>query len=215
MRPSSMRWRRPTRTGPCTPASACVILRSYTVYLDLWIADAKGRVIANGRPDAYPNVIGTDVSNEAWFRAAMATHSGDDYVAMDIETAAGLGSAQVATYATAVRAGGRAAGKALGALGIFFNWQPQAETVATGVRLSAEEKPRTRCLLLDSRHRVIAASDGRGILTETFPLAVKGGSKDGYALDSSGTMTAYALTPGYETYRGLGWYGVVQQSLPG
>ena len=27
------------------------ILRSYTVYLDLWIADHSGRIIANGRPD--------------------------------------------------------------------------------------------------------------------------------------------------------------------
>ncbi|HEY0526782.1 MAG TPA: methyl-accepting chemotaxis protein [Stellaceae bacterium] len=28
-----------------------VILRSYTVYLDLWVIDTEGRVVANGRPD--------------------------------------------------------------------------------------------------------------------------------------------------------------------
>jgi hypothetical protein len=31
-----------------------VILDAYTVYLDLWIADPSGRVIASGRPDKYP-----------------------------------------------------------------------------------------------------------------------------------------------------------------
>src|ERR1700741_3120148 len=37
------------------------ILRAYTVYLDLWVVDAAGRVVANGRPQAYPGVAGTDV----------------------------------------------------------------------------------------------------------------------------------------------------------
>ncbi|MFD2498895.1 methyl-accepting chemotaxis protein [Rhizorhabdus histidinilytica] len=54
------------------------ILRSYTVYLDLWIADRSGRVIATGRPDRYPGAIGQDVSHEDWFRAAMTTRTGDE-----------------------------------------------------------------------------------------------------------------------------------------
>jgi hypothetical protein len=191
-----------------------VILKSYTVYLDLWIADANGRVIANGRPETYPNAIGADVSNEAWFRAAMATRSGDDYSALDADICPALRDAQVAKYSTAVRSGGNATGRPLGALGIFFDWQPQAEAVVAAVRLSEEERGRTRCLLLDSRHRVLAASDGQGVMVDSFPLVTRGGAKDGYYLDSDGAMTAFALTPGYETYRGLGWYGVLVQTLP-
>ncbi len=190
-----------------------VILRSYTVYLDLWVADAAGKVVANGRPDSYPGVIELDVSREDWFRQAMATRSGDDYVAVDIDTNPALRGAQVATYATAVRAGGKANGKALGALGIFFDWQPQAAAVVKGVRLSDDERGRSRCLLLDAKHRVIAASDGMGILGETFPLQARGG-RDGHYLTKDGTMVGYALTPGYETYRGLGWYGAIVQSPP-
>jgi hypothetical protein len=191
-----------------------VILKSYTVYLDLWIADASGRVVANGRPDQYPGVIGSNVSNATWFRSAMATRTGDDYVAVDIDSEAGLRGAQVAVYSTAVRAGGQSGGKALGALGIFFDWQPQADAVVKGVRLSEEEQGRTRCLLVDARHRVIAASDARGVLTESFPLAISGSSRDGHYVDSQGAMVGFALTPGYETYRGLGWYGVIVQALP-
>jgi hypothetical protein len=119
-----------------------------------------------------------------------------------------------AIYATAVRAGGQANGKPLGALGIFFDWQAQATGVVGGVRLSDEERSRTRCLLLDARHRVIAASDGQGVLTEIFPFAANGGARDGHYLDADGAMVGFALTPGYETYRGLGWYGVIVQALP-
>ncbi len=28
-------------------------------------------------------------------------------------------------------------------------------------------------------------------------------------------MTAFALTPGYETYQGLGWYGVIESLTDG
>src|SRR5471032_2643085 len=44
-----------------------VILNSYTVYLDIWIADLDGRVIANGRPERYGSAIGASVAQEKWF----------------------------------------------------------------------------------------------------------------------------------------------------
>jgi methyl-accepting chemotaxis protein-like sensor len=190
-----------------------IILNSYTVYLDLWVADTEGRVIANGRPQQYPSVIGARVADAAWFKAALAAASGDDYAALDIDTLPLLGGAQVATYATAVREGGKATGKPLGALGIFFDWQPQAAAVVKNVRLNEEERTRTRCLILDARHRVIAASDDSGLLRDTLDLR-HDNRKDGYYANDDGTMTGFALTPGYETYRGLGWYGVVRQQAP-
>jgi hypothetical protein len=191
-----------------------VILKSYTVYLDLWVADAGGKVVANGRPDRYPGVTGLNVSNAAWFRQAMATRTGDDYAALDVETVPALDGAQVAVYSTAIRAGAEANGKPLGALGIFFDWQPQATAVVAGVRLSDEERTRSRCMLVDSRHRVIAASDGKGILNETFALQARN-ARDGHYATADGAIVGFALTPGYETYRGLGWYGVIMQAPPG
>ncbi|MFA6021564.1 MAG: methyl-accepting chemotaxis protein [Rhodospirillales bacterium] len=187
-----------------------VILDSYTVYLDLWVADAEGRVLASGRPGRY-RAIGTDVSRQAWFKDAMNTRDGNDFAVADIEINPILGNVPVATYATAIREGGHANGKPIGALGIFFDWEAQARTVVEGVRLTPEEKERTRCLLVDSANRIIAASDQRGILSETYPLK----KRDGQAMDSyqadKGHIVGYALTPGYETYRGLGWYGVIVQ----
>ncbi|MDA8231152.1 MAG: methyl-accepting chemotaxis protein [Magnetospirillum sp.] len=187
-----------------------VILDSYTVYRDLWVADASGRVVANGRPDHYPHAAGADVSGEEWFRRAMATRDGGDFAVTDITRNPRLGHALAATYATAIREGGKADGPAIGALGIFFDWEPQAQAIVGNVRLSPEEKARSRCLLIDSRHRVIAASDQAGVLTETFPLNTEQGERGFYA-DPQGHLVGYGLTPGYETYRGLGWYGVIVQ----
>lgn len=190
-----------------------VILNSYTVYLDIWIADANGKVIANGRPETYSNVIGTDVSGTPWFRAGMATASGDHYAAFDIERSALLDNRQVATYSTAIRKGGEANGAPIGVMGVFFDWQPQAEAIVKGSHLSEDERRTTRCLLVDSNHRVIAASDGRGVLSEIVPLDT-GNQKGGFN-QKDGKITGFALTPGYETYRGLGWYGVVVQEIGG
>ncbi|HTH16445.1 MAG TPA: methyl-accepting chemotaxis protein [Magnetospirillum sp.] len=187
-----------------------VILDSYTVYLDLWIADAQGRVIANGRPGRYANAIGTDVSGEQWFKDAMATNDGGAFAVADISQTAGLGNAIVATYATAIREGGEANGTPIGALGIFFDWQAQGKAIVEGVRLSPEEKTKSRCLIIDRYHRIIADSAGTGALSDHFPLDTRRGDRSFY-MDNFGETVGYALTPGYETYEGLGWYGVIVQ----
>lgn len=190
-----------------------VILSSYTVYLDLWVIDAKGTVIANGRPDRYPQAVGRSVPQGEIFRRAMNTQDGGDFVVGDIRTYDALGGAQAAVYATAIRENGDTDGTPVGVLAIFFDWQPQAEAVVKGVRLSDEERANSRCLLLDSNGRVIAASDGQGVLTETLRLDT-GGADRGHIAAEDGTVTGFALTPGYETYAGLGWYGVIVQSVP-
>ncbi len=191
-------------------ARLAVILRAYTVYLDLWLCDTRGRVIAHGRPERYPGVRGLDVSAEPWFRQAMATASGDDYRVADVDRCGALDGAAVATYSAAVRAGGEARGKVLGVLGIHFDWGPQAEAVVRGVRMSAEEASRSRVLLLDAQKRVLAASDGRGVLQEIVALDT-GGRRSGSYRDREGRTVAFHLTPGYETYAGLGWYGAIVQ----
>jgi hypothetical protein len=189
-----------------------VILDSYTVYLDIWIADASGRVVASGRPGRYPRVAGARVNDDAWFKAAMATRSGNQYAAIDVAPTPLLGDALTATYATAVRRGGEANGEVLGAIGIFFDWAPQAGAIVGGVRFNDEDKARSRCLLVDAAGRVIAASTGMGSLTERFQLETRG-RRDGFYTTADNRMVGFALTPGYETYAGLGWYGVIVQDL--
>ncbi|WP_234775621.1 methyl-accepting chemotaxis protein [Paraburkholderia tropica] len=202
-----------SEASPAAAAHACnrlaVILDSYTVYLDLWVVDANGVIVANGRHATNP-VRSRSVSDARWFTEAMKTKSGTQYVASDIESVPLLGNAQVATYSTAIREGGTANGRPVGALVIFFDWAPQASAVVKSVRLSEQEWARTRCLIVDSRSRVIAASDGKGLLEEQFRLNTDGKSSGCYETPQ-GNVVSFAATPGYETYRGLGWFGVICQ----
>jgi hypothetical protein len=186
-----------------------VILDAYTVYLDLWICDARGQVIATGRPERYPRTVGSSAAGSAWFKSAVATRSGNDFVACDVQREPLLNNAPVATYSAAIRKGGSVDGEVIGVLGIHFDWQPQAHAVVDGVRLTEEEQGRSRVLLLDSKGRVLAASDRRGELTDRFPLPSNALGMGSYA--DHGVTVGYALTPGYETYKGLGWYGCIVQ----
>jgi len=145
-----------------------------------------------------------------WFARAKGLPSGNEYAVDDIVRQPLLGGATVATYAASVREGGRADGKPLGVLAIHFDWEPQARAIVKGVRLTENEKARTRVLLVDADKRVIAASDEQGVLGERIQLDT-GGRKHGFYHDRSGHAVAFHETPGYETYAGLGWYGVIVQ----
>jgi hypothetical protein len=182
-----------------------VILAAYTVYLDLWLCDLDGNVLASGRPDRF-DVIGQNVAGTKWFREARGLRSGDDYVAGDVECQPLLANAQVATYCASVRADGKVNGKPIGVLAIHFDWQSQARAIVQGVRVGAADK--ARVLLVDSNFRVIAASDGQGLLTERVPLSLEQ-RRSGFYHDRSGALVAFHATPGYETYKGLGWFGVI------
>jgi hypothetical protein len=184
-----------------------VILSAYTVYLDLWLCDLDGKILANGRADRF-KVAGQNVAQTKWFHEARKLRSGDDYVASDVECQPLLGNAQVATYCASVRAEGKANGKPIGVLAIHFDWEPQARAIVQGVRIGASDK--ARVLLVDSHFRVIAASDGQGLLTERLQISQQGSSSSGFYHDRSGGLIAYHATPGYETYKGLGWFGVIQ-----
>ena len=186
-----------------------VILNAYTVYVDLWLCDLDGNIIANGRPDSY-RVEGANVAHQAWFQRAKTLRSGDDFAVADITPEPLLNDAQVATYATGVRENGDAQGRLVGILGVHFDWQPQARAIAEGVRLSDAERQTTRALLVDSAGRVIAASDGKGILTDHVRLRTEGRVCGAYT--DGGKLVAFHRTPGYETYAGLGWYGVIVQA---
>lgn len=187
-----------------------VILSSYSVYATLVAADVHGRVAACGRRDAFPGLVGSDASKEAWFQDALRTRDGTEFSASDVSRRPEIGSKIVATYSAAVREGGDIHGRPVGVVGIHFDFEPQALGICKGVRLRPEEAADTRLLILDRTHRVIASSDGAGVLSETFPLDVSSGPMGSY--EDKDRIVGYALTPGFETYPGMGWFGVVVQN---
>lgn len=184
-----------------------VILNAYTVYLDLWLCDLDGRVIANGRPDRY-GVTGLDVSREVWFEQARRLASGDDYAVSDVAQCAGLKGAEVATYAASVRTDADTHGAPLGILAIHFDWAPQARTIVCGVRIDPADRDCTTVMLLDAKNRIIASSQDSQTLNQNFALETAGRAH-GFYQRADGAQIAFHATPGYETYPGLGWHGVI------
>lgn len=191
-----------------------MINRFYTVYLNLVLTDARGRVVATSNPKLFPRVAKASVAQTRWFQAAMQSASGDDYIVDDISQSASHDNKAVAIYAAAVRSGGQIHGEPLGVLGVVFDWDKQGMSIVKDEpSLSPEEWQRSRVLLLDAKRRIIASSDNQG-LYQPFPLET--GDKDrGYYYGSDGSLIAFAHTIGYETYDGLGWYGVITQKPRG
>lgn len=189
-----------------------LINRFYTVYVNLVLVGADGAIVACSRPDKYPKVVGGDVSKVSWFRKAMATVNGEQYVVDDVGYDALHDNKLTAVYATAVRKDGQTDGKAIGVLGVVFDWDIQSRIIVQKEpSFSESEWKRTRVLLLDRELRVIAASDDRGLL-QPFVLKHQGKQR-GYYVNDDHEVTAFARTIGYQEYDGLGWYGVIVRKL--
>lgn len=183
-----------------------IILNAYTVYLDIWICDLQGNIVANGRPERF-EVTGRSVAGEKWYGSALGLQSADGYVAADVATQPLLSGAQTATYSAGIR---DEAGQVVGILAVHFDWECQARTIVEGVRIAPDERAQTRVMLVDAQMRVMAASDGPVTLAEKIELPRQGNSS-GFSYLENGTQIAFHATPGYETYEGLGWYGVIMR----
>ena len=189
-----------------------LINRYYSVYLNLVLVGTDGQIIACSQPTKFPRVTGTNISRLPWFRKAIATTSGDQYVVDDIFRASLHDNRLVAVYGAAVRQDGNIHGKVVGVLGVVFDWEDQAKTVVQKEpSLSENEWKRSRVMLLDQNMRIIAASDNNEILSP-FVLDHKGQHKGHYFNDNH-EVIAFAKTLGYQEYDGLGWYGVIVQQL--
>jgi len=182
-----------------------VILDAYTVYRDLWACDLQGRVVANGRPQRYPTARTAELGGQGWFLEAAQATDADHFTSAPIVRRRELDEAAVMSFAAPIFDQGRA----VGVLVTHFDWEDQAAAVLQAVRLGEEERARSRLLLLDAEQRVLAASDGRGLLQERVELTVEG--PEGSYGGADGALAGYARSQGFETWRGLGWYGCILQ----
>ncbi|SEQ02136.1 Methyl-accepting chemotaxis protein (MCP) signalling domain-containing protein [Devosia sp. YR412] len=186
------------------------INKFYSVYADLVLTNAQGRVVASANGAYARSLMGADFSREAWFRAARGLASGDDYAVGEVTESAHHGGQDVLVYSTAVRAGGRSNGAVLGTLGVYFDWQNQGlSIVETEAALPPKVAERTEVMLLDGKGRVIASTRAQSLFT-TFDLRHENRQRGSY-YDGQGNIIAFAQTLGYQEYDGLGWWGVVLQ----
>lgn len=188
-----------------------VINRFYTVYLDLVMTDAKGRVVASANPKYQRKTKDCNLGAEAWFKAARECKSGDDYVVDEVRRSPLHDDRDVLVYATGIREGGRSDGALVGTLGVYFDWQGQGTAIVEKeANLPPQIAEKTEVLLLDGNNMVIASSRPQRAYTH-FALHNPQRAMRGSYYDNNGAIVAFARTLGYEDYDGLGWYGVIIQ----
>jgi len=193
------------------------ILDSYTVYLDLLVVGLDGRVLANGRPGAWPRTVGADVSRSTWFTTALQTRDGTEFGFESVHASTLVGGERVLVYSCTVREGGDVKGRPLGVLGIVFRWDALGQEILRRTPLPPEEWRTTRAAIVDANGIVLADSDehrigsrldfdGRDALFAQARGAVT------VRLESRTTRVCHARAPGFETYS-TGWHSVILRRL--
>jgi hypothetical protein len=189
-------------------ARLATIWRVYRVYIDIWLCDAQGRVIASACGSDF-DVQGHDVSREPWFNRAMRLRDADGYVVDDVRRCPVLRDYPVLTYAAAVRPDGSFDAAPIGVLAVHFDWERQAQSVvAPETAVAATDNG--RIMIADRDGLVLAASDEAGVLSEVLPLS-RLSPDHGVIATDAGREYAFQRTPGFETYEGLGWFGVIER----
>jgi hypothetical protein len=197
-------------------ARMAVILDSYTVYFDLVLCDAKGNVIANGRPDTFKSQ-GTNQADSEWFRSALACSGKESFGFQTVHRSPLAGGRHATVFSCPVRGDDSGSGKILGVLGTVFNWEGLAQEIVNKTPLSREDKAASRVCITDSAGTVLADTEGR-ILQDAIRFA---GDKEVFAMKKGFAMKSYkdedcciahAISTGYETYSS-GWHSVIIQKL--
>lgn len=191
------------------------INNSYTLYRDLVICDNEGNVIATSNPGRRNFVQGLNVADERWFIKAMKTVSGTEYYAQDFAPSA-VEDQDSLIYSTAVRFDGQENNSAIGAMGIFFDFQDEAGIILADYIPKNSEglvEEGWCSFFSNSAGRIIASSD-----EDNYEVGAKTHIPSMHLmLDAGKTTRSYgyyngqdaalftAKTDGYLDYKGLGW----------
>jgi hypothetical protein len=194
-----------------------IILKAYTVYFDLVLADAQGTIVANGRSDQYRSQ-GSNQWNSAWFQSAMKTASGEEFGFESVHESSLVAGERVLIYSAGIRENGDLNGKLLGVLGIVFRWDALAQAIVENTPMSQLEKSQSRVCIVDSSGLILADTEGRQ-LQEHLDLAqfasiIKSAKHFSTVnVNNEPCCVAHARSPGFETYA-TGWHSLIIQRLP-
>lgn len=195
-----------------------VILKAYTVYYDIVLADRTGTIVANGRPSDFASV-GTKHGDAPWFKSAVATASGDDFGFQSVHPSSLVNGRRVLVYSCRVCEGGDAKARPLGVLGVVFNWDGLAQKIMHETPIDPDRKAATRVCIADKEGNVLADSQDR-ILVEKLEFPERGTlfetAKSCLPVKIGGVphLAAHAKSPGFETYR-TGWHSIILERQTG
>jgi hypothetical protein len=177
-------------------------------YLNAFIADAEGKVVAASSPHA--RVRDLDLSGAKQFQKAIASHRRDAWFTDEVWLNPYSDHRAVLVFVTGVRARGQD-GAPLGAFYLEFDWETHISAILSDRSLLGERDwARTRISIVDEADRIVADSLGKrhGERIALPPQAVRGAEVHGDA------MVAFATAAAYNGFDGLGLRCVIEQTLP-
>ena len=193
-----------------------VILKAYTVYFDIVLADLNGRIVANGRPETYASV-GQYQAGEPWFENALKTAHGDEFGFQSAHRSSLVNQQPALVYSCKVCQGGDARGKPVGVLGVVFNWDGLAKKIIDETPLEPEQQARTQVCITDSTGAILVGSRAiAGEKTLVLPgldkLMAEKKNSTMLKVNGRNLLVAHAQSPGFETYR-TGWHSFIIEAL--
>lgn len=193
-----------------------VILKAYTVYFDIVLADMDGQIIANGRPADYASV-GMEQRDATWFRSARDSASGDEFGFESVHESTLVNGKRVLIYSCRVGRGGVASAEPIGVLGVIFNWDGLAQKIMHETPIEPDKKPLTRVCIVDDQGLVLADSADRILqdkieLPERTSLFAQAKTCATLRVERYDCLVAHARSPGFETYR-TGWHSLIIERL--
>jgi len=178
----------------------------YEVYLDLYVLDIEGTIVAAG---VHHELIGQNMADKVWFKDAKSANS---ISVSDLYLSTSSKSHTVA-YTCPIRSDD---GHLLGYFSTRFNWSFIYDIID-----SARIGKNGDLFIINNDGYIIACRDRKGILSNSLKhlnaaqLAMKGETYGYiYEKDTSGTkIYGYAHTRGYNAYKGKNWSALVSETL--
>lgn len=184
------------------------LTRTSPYYLNAFVADAHGKVIASSDPHA--RVREADLTEAVQYRRAMASTHRDQWFTDEVWQNPWSDNRAVLVFVTGIRERDRD-GTPVGALYLEFDWESHvAAMLSDRSLLSARDWERTRLGIVDEHDRIVADDSG-GRYGEKIPLppnAVRGAEVRG------DTVLAFATAAEYHGFSGLGLRCVIEQRMP-
>lgn len=200
-----------------------IINGAYTMYRDLVLADANGKIVANARTDNRERLEGKSVSDHPWFRQGMQLSRSTQYGAQDVaKSDLELEDTSLIFYA-AVLEGGQRTGKPSGVLAVLFDWKQQALPILQNClpRMGAGVVDGGAAFYVNRDKVVIASTDeDKFPVGKPVPLPAENSSlKDGqsasgvFSVGGRKYILGSSASHGYREYKGLGWTAHVVRSI--
>lgn len=179
----------------------------YEVYLDLYVLDPEGKIVAAG---VHRELIGQAFKDKAWFQEAKAAGS---ISVSDLYYSSVLKNHTVA-YTCPIRS---ERGDILGYFSTRFNWNFIYDIID-----SARIGQNGDIFIINKHGYVIACRSRKGILIDNLNhleavQRAKRGETYGYVFENNYTgnhkIYGYAHTRGYNAYKGKAWSAIICESL--